>query len=118
MQKNPWEGYGSTTCRRHTGYLQKTNRKKVHYLPPPKKVEEAEPQSKMTGFELNVHVGDLFVEPQTDVSLAHCVSRDLAMSAGIAKIFRKKFKHIKELKEIESMPEIFHDNTLFPLGFR
>ena len=65
----------------------------------PKKVEEAEPQSKMTGFELNVHVGDLFVEPQPDVSLAHCVSRDLAMSAGIAKIFRKKFKHIQELED-------------------
>ena len=55
-------------------------------------------QSTQTGFELNIHRGDLFTKPHSDVSLAHCVSRDLKMGAGIAKIFREKFGRIRELE--------------------
>lgn len=41
---------------------------------------------------------DLFDVP-TDYSLAHCVSQDLAMSRGIAKVFRSKFGRLKELHQ-------------------
>ena len=42
--------------------------------------------------------GDLFACPPS-ASLAHCVSEDLAMGRGIAKIFKKEFGGVKELKE-------------------
>jgi hypothetical protein len=42
--------------------------------------------------------GDLFSAP-SNVSLAHCVSKDMAMSKGIAKLFRDKFGQINELKK-------------------
>ena len=54
------------------------------------------------GFELNVQRGDLFTKPNPSVSLAHCVSRDLAMSKGIAKIFREKFGRIQELQDAKA----------------
>ena len=54
------------------------------------------------GFELNVQRGDLFTKPNPSVSLAHCVSRDLAMSKGIAKIFREKFGRIQELEDAKA----------------
>lgn len=38
--------------------------------------------------------GDLFSSPE---SLAHCVSQDLAMGAGIAKLFKQKFRRVDEL---------------------
>jgi len=38
--------------------------------------------------------GDLFTSPD---SLAHCVSKDLKMGAGIAVIFKKKFGQVEEL---------------------
>ncbi|XP_060087492.1 ADP-ribose glycohydrolase OARD1 isoform X2 [Heteronotia binoei] len=40
--------------------------------------------------------GDLFTSPGTD-SLAHCISEDCHMSAGIAAIFKKKFGGVQEL---------------------
>ena len=40
-------------------------------------------------------VGDLFTCRD---SIAHCVSEDLQMSAGIAKIFRQTFKRVDELQ--------------------
>lgn len=40
--------------------------------------------------------GDLF--NSTDEALAHCVSRDFAMGAGIAKEFRKRFGKVDFLK--------------------
>ncbi|XP_061469205.1 ADP-ribose glycohydrolase OARD1-like [Rhineura floridana] len=40
--------------------------------------------------------GDLFTCPGTD-SLAHCISEDCHMSAGIAAIFKKKFGGVQEL---------------------
>ena len=42
--------------------------------------------------------GDLFTSPATD-SLAHCVSKDMRLGKGIAKIFRDKFGRIDELKK-------------------
>ncbi|XP_069489629.1 ADP-ribose glycohydrolase OARD1 [Ambystoma mexicanum] len=41
--------------------------------------------------------GDLFSCPATD-SLAHCISEDVRMGAGIAVLFKRKFGGIKELK--------------------
>lgn len=40
--------------------------------------------------------GDLFDAPQ-DFSLAHCVSEDLIMNAGIARTFKEKYNNIKTL---------------------
>ena len=40
--------------------------------------------------------GDLFSSRQ---SLAHCVSEDLAMGAGIAKIFKHQFKNVQYLRQ-------------------
>ena len=45
-------------------------------------------------FKLRQVIGDLFT---CQDSLAHCVSEDFKMSAGIAKIFRDKFKRVDEL---------------------
>ena len=41
--------------------------------------------------------GDLF-SASSNTSLAHCVSRDMHMSKGIATLFRDKFGQINELK--------------------
>ena len=49
-------------------------------------------------FEYREVRGDLFACPPS-ASLAHCVSEDLAMGRGIAKIFKKEFGGVKELKE-------------------
>ncbi|NXC48141.1 OARD1 deacetylase, partial [Penelope pileata] len=40
--------------------------------------------------------GDLFSCPQTD-ALAHCISEDCRMGAGIAVLFKKKFGGVQEL---------------------
>ncbi|XP_075411263.1 ADP-ribose glycohydrolase OARD1 [Tenrec ecaudatus] len=40
--------------------------------------------------------GDLFSCPKTD-SLAHCISEDCRMGAGIAVLFKKKFGGVQEL---------------------
>ncbi|KAL3064617.1 hypothetical protein OYC64_000792 [Pagothenia borchgrevinki] len=42
--------------------------------------------------------GDLFSCPR-DEALAHCISEDCRMGAGIAVTFKKKFKGVEELKE-------------------
>ena len=46
---------------------------------------------------MNILIGDVFKSPNPDVSLAHCISCDLKMGAGIAKKFRDKFGRIQEL---------------------
>lgn len=43
--------------------------------------------------------GDLFSAP-TSSSLAHCISKDCRLGAGIAKIFRQKFGRVDELKRM------------------
>lgn len=40
--------------------------------------------------------GDLFSCPPTD-ALAHCISEDCRMGAGIAVLFKKKFGGVEEL---------------------
>lgn len=46
--------------------------------------------------EVRFRKGDLFTS--TDDAIAHCVSRDFAMGAGVAKGFRTKFGRVDELK--------------------
>lgn len=48
-------------------------------------------------FKLEEVVGDLF-SVKENISLAHCVSADLAMQKGIAKLFKEKFNKVEELK--------------------
>ena len=43
-------------------------------------------------------VGDLFSDENTD-SICHCVSEDLAMSKGIALIFKNKYERVDELRK-------------------
>ncbi|KAL5009665.1 hypothetical protein ScPMuIL_011970 [Solemya velum] len=47
--------------------------------------------------------GDLFECPETE-ALAHCISEDVRMGAGIAVIFKKKFGGVEELKEQGKRP--------------
>jgi len=60
--------------------------------------------NEVTGFDLNVVYGDLFEHEASNpgVSLAHCVSRDLKMGAGIAKLFRAKFGRIQDLEKAKA----------------
>ena len=53
-----------------------------------------------SGFHLEVLQGDLFKTDDETTSLAHCVSRDLKMSKGIAKLFRDKFGRVQELEKM------------------
>lgn len=51
-----------------------------------------------------LHVtGDLFSGPE-DEALAHCISEDCRMGAGIALLFRRKFGGLEELKAQKKMP--------------
>ena len=46
-----------------------------------------------------LHVeGDLFSSPE-DEALAHCISEDCRMGAGIAVMFKKKFGGVEDLKK-------------------
>uniref|UniRef100_UPI00398ED3C5 ADP-ribose glycohydrolase OARD1-like n=1 Tax=Pristiophorus japonicus TaxID=55135 RepID=UPI00398ED3C5 len=47
-------------------------------------------------FEIHYVTGDLFRCPAQD-ALAHCISEDCRMGAGIAVLFKKKFKSVQEL---------------------
>ncbi|XP_035596298.1 ADP-ribose glycohydrolase OARD1 isoform X1 [Oncorhynchus keta] len=47
--------------------------------------------------------GDLFSGPE-DEALAHCISKDCHMGAGIAVMFKKKFGGVAELKEQKKVP--------------
>ncbi|XP_032426280.1 ADP-ribose glycohydrolase OARD1-like [Xiphophorus hellerii] len=51
-----------------------------------------------TNWTLKYVTGDLFSCPR-DESLAHCISEDCRMGAGIAVMFKKKFGRVSELKE-------------------
>jgi hypothetical protein len=50
----------------------------------------------LQGFEIRYENGDLFSSPDTD-ALAHCVSEDLVMGKGIAKIFKERFRGVGDL---------------------
>jgi len=49
-------------------------------------------------FVYQVIRGDLF-SASSNTSLAHCVSKDMQMSKGIAKLFLDKFNQVDELKK-------------------
>nr|XP_046251669.1 ADP-ribose glycohydrolase OARD1 [Scatophagus argus] len=49
-------------------------------------------------WRLNYVTGNLFSCPE-DEALAHCISEDCRMGAGIAVMFKQKFKGVEELKE-------------------
>lgn len=49
-------------------------------------------------WRINYVTGDLFSCPE-DEALAHCISEDCRMGAGIAVLFKQKFKGVSELKE-------------------
>ncbi|XP_042265436.1 ADP-ribose glycohydrolase OARD1 [Thunnus maccoyii] len=49
-------------------------------------------------WRLNYVTGNLF-SCDKDEALAHCISEDCRMGAGIAVIFKKKFRGVEELKE-------------------
>ena len=58
----------------------------------------SETTTSLVDFQLDIVYGDLFVDnPDPTSSLAHCVSRDLKMGAGIAPLFVKKFGRKDEL---------------------
>ena len=58
----------------------------------------SEVTTSLVDFQLDIVYGDLFVDnPDPTSSLAHCVSRDLKMGAGIAPLFVKKFGRKDEL---------------------
>ena len=48
-------------------------------------------------WRLNYVTGNLFSCPE-DQALAHCISEDCRMGAGIAVMFKQKFKGLEELK--------------------
>ena len=49
-------------------------------------------------FNITEQKGDLFTCPDTS-SMAHCVSADFNMGAGIARKFKSKFKDVDKLLE-------------------
>lgn len=55
-------------------------------------------QSEEDKWGLTYITGDLFSCPE-DEALAHCISEDCRMGAGIAVMFRKKFNGVHELKQ-------------------
>ena len=56
--------------------------------PPPNPSSSANPNTEVQTFEYHEKVGDIF---SSSDSLAHCVSSDFKMSAGIARTFRRKY---------------------------
>lgn len=64
----------------------------------PKPPNTDEPQPASDSWSLNYKTGDLFSSPGNE-ALAHCVSEDLHMGAGIAKLFKYKFRSVEQLKK-------------------
>ncbi|XP_040914505.1 ADP-ribose glycohydrolase OARD1 [Toxotes jaculatrix] len=54
-------------------------------------------------WSLNYVTGNLFSCPK-DEALAHCISEDCRMGAGIAVMFKQKFRGVEELKEQKKLP--------------
>merc|ERR1712129_363910 len=59
---------------------------------------EEEINKNKNAFSYELIKGDLFTSPQTS-SLCHCVSRDLHMGKGIARIFKQQFGGVNVLKK-------------------
>ncbi|KAG2393536.1 hypothetical protein C9374_007067 [Naegleria lovaniensis] len=60
--------------------------------------EHANSSSSSKSYSFSEKFGDLFSDENTD-SLCHCVSEDLAMSKGIALIFKNKYGRVDELRK-------------------
>lgn len=60
-------------------------------LPPPGQPDDDR-------WRLTYVTGNLFTCPE-DEALAHCISEDCRMGAGIAVVFKKMFSGVEELKE-------------------
>lgn len=60
-------------------------------------------EAAVCGCRLHYVTGDLFSCPG-DQALAHCISEDCRMGAGIAVLFKKKFKGVEELKQQKKQP--------------
>mmetsp|Transcript_9967 Transcript_9967/g.15157 ORF Transcript_9967/g.15157 Transcript_9967/m.15157 type:complete len:187 (-) Transcript_9967:28-588(-) len=61
---------------------------------------DAPPQTKndKNMFRFRLIKGDLFTSPESS-SLCHCISRDLGMGKGIAKVFKSKFGGLDTLRQ-------------------
>ncbi|XP_028310023.1 ADP-ribose glycohydrolase OARD1 [Gouania willdenowi] len=61
-------------------------------------VSTDETKAEESVWRLNYVTGDLFSCPESE-SLAHCISEDCRMGAGIAVVFKQRFGGVSELKE-------------------
>ncbi|XP_051781543.1 ADP-ribose glycohydrolase OARD1 isoform X2 [Erpetoichthys calabaricus] len=88
----PWklEGNPTETKKPHADISRMAYRKH------PEPLKAPIPYAKGRDFHLKHVKGDLFSCPPTD-ALAHCISEDCRMGAGIAVIFKKKFGGVQEL---------------------
>ncbi|XP_041802277.1 ADP-ribose glycohydrolase OARD1 [Chelmon rostratus] len=68
-----------------------------------KPVNIGEITSAEDSFRLNYVTGNLFSCPE-DEALAHCISEDCRMGAGIAVMFKQKFNGVEELKAQKKLP--------------
>ena len=75
-----------------SGESSKGKRLKLKKIP-----TEGSATAKVPNFKLQEKSGDLFSCPSTD-SLAHCISADVKMGAGIAVQFRKRFGNINSIQ--------------------
>ncbi|CAJ1084761.1 ADP-ribose glycohydrolase OARD1 [Xyrichtys novacula] len=64
---------------------------------PEEPVNTAKTESAEDSWRLSYVTGDLFSCPE-DEALAHCISEDCRMGAGIAVMFKQKFRGVAELK--------------------
>ena len=59
---------------------------------------EGQPQHKIKGGQINETPGNLF-DYENDYALAHCISADFALGAGIAKYFQSRYGTRDELRQ-------------------
>ena len=67
-----------------------------------KEMQHSPPQQALSPSLLITEIkGDLFSAPSTS-SLAHCISQDCKLGAGIAKLFRQRFGRVDDLQRMET----------------
>lgn len=94
-------GYGYNA---HTYKLVNTHNAQAHESlqmssePETKRVRSDQTQPADDSWGLTYVTGNLFTCPE-DEALAHCISEDCRMGAGIAVVFKKTFSGVEELKE-------------------
>ncbi len=60
--------------------------------------QEEQPQQKIAGGQINETPGNLF-DYDKEYALAHCISADFALGAGIAKLFQARYSTRDELRQ-------------------